>query len=77
VDATSPAEKTQAGEILAVVLVEIGDVDGVKAVHPPFRAGLLETQLKGKSISTGNTSEEDDAEIKCNTIRAYLGMVEI
>ncbi|KAF8554428.1 hypothetical protein OG21DRAFT_1508962 [Imleria badia] len=111
-DAT-PAEKNQAKEMLAVVLLEIGDVDSAKDIFltlvpphteapspPPPSAylylaqltdddphvalahyqsaiDLLQTQLKGKSISTGNTSEEDDTEIKGNIVRAYLGMVEI
>ncbi|KAG8212982.1 hypothetical protein J3R82DRAFT_11368 [Butyriboletus roseoflavus] len=111
-DAT-PAEKNQAREMLAVVLLEMGDVDDAKDVlltlvppHPnapsppppsaylylaqltdddPHTAlahyqsaiGLFQTQLKGKTISTGDTSEEDDAEIKGNIVRAYLGMIEI
>ncbi|KAH0833334.1 hypothetical protein J3R83DRAFT_12402 [Lanmaoa asiatica] len=109
----TPAEKNQAREMLAVVLLEIGDVDDAKDIfltlvppHPeapsppppsaylylaqltdddPHAAlahyqsaiDLLQTQLKGKSISTGNPSEEDDSEIKGNIVRAYLGMIEI
>ncbi|KAI9566812.1 hypothetical protein HD554DRAFT_2205794 [Boletus coccyginus] len=111
-DATS-AEKNQAREMLAVVLLEVGDVDGAKHIflslvppHPeapsppppsaylylaqltdddPHAAlahyqsaiDLLQTQLKGKTASTRNASEEDDAEIKGNIVRAYLGMVEM
>ncbi|KAG6373495.1 TPR-like protein [Boletus reticuloceps] len=112
-DATS-TEKSQAREMLAVTLLETGDVDSAKEIfltlvppHPeapsppppsaylylaqltdddPHAAlahyqsaiDLLQTQLKGKSISTGNTPEDDDdAEIKGNIVRAYLGMIEI
>ncbi|KAF8442309.1 hypothetical protein L210DRAFT_3611731 [Boletus edulis BED1] len=112
-DATS-TEKSQAREMLAVTLLETGDVDSAKEIfltlvppHPeapsppppsaylylaqltdddPHAAlahyqsaiDLLQTQLKGKSISTGNASEdEDEAEVKGNIVRAYLGMIEI
>ncbi|KAF8135097.1 hypothetical protein EV363DRAFT_1213131 [Boletus edulis] len=112
-DATS-TEKSQAREMLAVTLLETGDVDSAKEIfltlvppHPeapsppppsaylylaqltnddPHAAlahyqsaiDLLQTQLKGKSISTGNASEDDDeAEVKGNIVRAYLGMIEI
>ncbi|KAG9308401.1 TPR-like protein [Chiua virens] len=111
-DATT-AENNQAKEMLAIVLLETGDVDGAKQIfvtlvppHPnapspppasaylylaqladddPYAAlahyqsaiDLLQTQLKGKSPSSNSISEEDDAEIKGNLVRAYLGMVEI
>ncbi|KAF8840186.1 hypothetical protein BDN67DRAFT_968893 [Paxillus ammoniavirescens] len=112
VDGTIP-EKSQAREMMGVVLLEMGDVDAARemfltllpphpnAPSPPppsaylylaqltdddphtaiahYQAAIdiLQMQLKGKSISSGNTEDDNDSEIKSNIIRAYLGMVEI
>jgi tetratricopeptide (TPR) repeat protein len=61
-------------------LAQLTDDDSHAALaHYQSAIDLLQTQLKGKSISTGNTSkdDDDDDEIKGNIVRAYLGMIEI
>ncbi|KIJ14465.1 hypothetical protein PAXINDRAFT_12828 [Paxillus involutus ATCC 200175] len=59
-------------------LAQLTDDDPHTAIaHYQAAIDILQTQLKGKSISSGNTEDDNDSEIKSNIIRAYLGMVEI
>ena len=58
-------------------LAQLTDDPHAALAHYQSAIDLLQTQLKGKSIPTETASLEDEAEIKGNIVRAYLGMVEI
>jgi len=60
-------------------LAQLTDDDPHAALaHYQSAIDLLQTQLKGKSVASGNEDEDgDEAEVKGNIVRAFLGMVEI